>query len=83
MPRTRIDSWVDYVRVRRDFLDMEKHHVKNGPPHPKNGPPHKPRSDPSNDKYITVPNKVTLDSLVEFSPHELNSCRDGSLDYIL
>ena len=53
---------------------MEKHHVKNGPPHPKNGPPHKPRSDPSNDEYITVVKKVTFDSLVEFSPHELNSC---------
>ena len=59
---------------------MEKHHVKNGPPHPKNGPPHKPRSDPSNDEYITVLKKVTFDSMVEFSPHELNSCRDEGSD---
>ena len=58
---------------------MGKHHVKNGPPPPKNGPPPPPRSDPSNDEYITVLKKVTFDSLVEFSPHELNSCRDGSL----
>ena len=31
--------------------------------------------DPSNDEYIPVVKKVSLDSLVEFSPHELNSCR--------
>ena len=68
MPRTRTDSWVDYVRVRRDFLDMEKHHVKklHTPPQKLHTPPK--RSDPSNDKYITVPNKVTFDSLVEFFP---------------
>ena len=56
---------------------MGKHHVKNGPARPKNGPPPKPRSDssdPSNDEYITLLKKVTFDSLVEFSPHELNSC---------
>ena len=58
---------------------MGKHHVKNGPPPPKNGPPPPPRSDPSNEEYITVPKKVTFDSLVEFSPHELNSCRHRSL----
>ena len=79
MPRTRTDSWVDYVRVRRDFLDMEKHHVKNLRPPPQKIKTPPPWSDPSNHKYITVPNKVTFDSLVEFSPHELNSCRDGSL----
>ena len=60
-----------------DSLDMGKHRVKNGHTHPKNGHSHKPRSDPSNDEYITVLQKVSLDSLVEFSPHELNSCRDG------
>ena len=54
---------------------MEKHRVKNGTPHTKNGTPHKPPSDPSNDEYITVVKEVTFDSLVEFSPHELNSCR--------
>ena len=58
-----------------DSLDMGKHRVKNGHTHPKNGHSHKPRSDPSNDEYITVLQKVSLDSLVEFSPHELNSCR--------
>ena len=58
---------------------MEKHRVKNGPSHPKNGPSHKPRSDPSNDKDIRVLKKVSLDSLVEFSPHELNSCHHRSL----
>ena len=58
---------------------MGKHHVKNGPPPPKNGPPPPPRSDPSNDEYITVLKKVTFDSLLEFSPHELNSCRHRSL----
>ena len=58
---------------------MEKHRVKNGTPHTKNGTPHKPPSDPSNDEYIIVVKKVTFDSLVEFSPHELNSCRDGFL----
>ena len=35
---------------------------------------HPPGSVPSNDEYIPVPNKVALDSLVEFSPQELNSC---------
>ena len=68
MPRTRTDSWVDYVRVRRDFLDMEKHHVKNDPSPPKNDPSPPHRSDPSNEEYITVPKKVTFDSLVEFFP---------------
>ena len=47
---------------------MGKHHVKNDPTHPKNDPSHKPRSDPSNDEYITVLKKVTFDSLVEFFP---------------
>ena len=58
---------------------MGKHRVKNDPTHPKNDPSHKPRSDPSNDEYITVLKKVTFDSLVEFSPHELNSCRESYL----
>ena len=55
---------------------MEKDHVKSWNTHPKKWNTHPPRLDPSNDEYITVVKKVTLDSLVEFSPHELNSCRD-------
>ena len=56
---------------------MEKHHVKNGHTHPENGHSQNLGPDPSNDEYIPVLKKVSLDSLVEFSPHELNSCRDG------
>ena len=62
-----------------DSLCMEKHHVKSWNTHTKNWNTHKPRSDPSNYGYITVLNKVTFDSMVEFSPHELNSCRDGDV----
>jgi hypothetical protein len=32
------------------------------------------RSEPLKCEYILVPKKVALDSLVEFSPQELNSC---------
>ena len=47
---------------------MGKHHVKNDPSPPKNDPSPPHRSDPSNEEYITVPKKVTFDSLVEFFP---------------
>jgi folate-dependent tRNA-U54 methylase TrmFO/GidA len=52
----------------RDSLDMGKHRVKNDPSPPKNDPSPPHRSDPSNEEYITVPKKVTFDSLVEFFP---------------
>ena len=58
---------------------MGKHRVKNDPSPPKNDPSPPHRSDPSNEEYITVPKKVTFDSLVEFSPQELNSCRHRAL----
>jgi hypothetical protein len=47
---------------------MGKHRVKNDPSPPKNDPSPPHRSDPSNEEYITVPKKVTFDSLVEFFP---------------
>ena len=50
---------------------MEKHRVKNGTPPPKNGTPPPPRSDPSNDGYIIALKKVTMDSVVDVYPPEI------------
>ena len=54
---------------------MEKHHLKKWSTPPKKWSTPPERSDPANNEYITVPKKVALDSLVEFPPQELNSCR--------
>ena len=57
-----------------DSLCMEKHQVKSWPPRPKSWPPPQPGSDPPNDTYITLLEKVTFDSLVDVYPPQLKFC---------